>query len=131
MSKVLFSVTIGLTRRELCVIAQTVMDRLADDYGTEVVTMAGVNQFELMDALLENKTFQRIVSEKIKQDGIYVCEDPYDYFDAYDDFIAKIPELGRLYDLVDAMDDIYQDAIKSTEVKRVEIPDGYMLVKIA
>lgn len=130
MSKVVCSVSIELTRVNLGSVAQVVIDRIEDDFGSDTMTMAGVDEQELFDALINNKTFQRLVGEKVVQDGINVCEDPYGYFDAFD-FIDEIPALSDIYAHVDAMDDIFQEANKSTEVKRIEVPDGYMLVKIA
>lgn len=130
MSKVVCSVSIDLNRNNLGTVAQIVIDRIEDDFGSDVMEMAGVDDVELLNALIDNKKFQGMVGKMVAQEGINACDDPYGYFDQFD-FIEAIDGLDRIYELVQEMDAIYQDAIKSTEVKRIEVPDGYMLVKIA
>jgi hypothetical protein len=90
--------------------------------------VAGLYEDELMNALIDSKKFQSVLADKVSEDGRRVCEDPYGYFDAFD-FIEEIPELQRIYDLVDAASDILQEAEKE-DVKCIPVPMGYKLVKI-
>ena len=123
-------VTLTIKARDLYDIVQMAIDDLEESFGSDVMGAAGVDEQELFDAILEDKTFQAMVVERVKEDGTDVLQNPYDYFSGYD-FLETIPGLMRVVDLCKEMDEIVQDAVKSTEVKRIEVPDGYMLVKIA
>ena len=129
MSKVVCSATVNLTRVDLGTVAQIVIDRIEDDYGYDTMVTAGVDESELLNALIADKTFQAIVCDKVAEDGRQVCEDPYGYFDAFD-FIDNIGALMDIYDMVDAMDDIIRDAKKEPEITCIKVPEGYKLVKI-
>ena len=129
MSKVVCSATVNLTRVDLGTVAQIVIDRIEDDYGYDTMVTAGVDESELLNALIDSKKFQAIVCDKVSEDGRIVCEDPYGYFDAFD-FIDNMDELMAIYDLVDAMDDIIKDAEKEQAITCIKVPEGYKLVKI-
>jgi hypothetical protein len=128
MSKFVCSVAVNLTRSDVANVAQIVIDRIEDDYGYDAMVVAGLYEEELMNALIDSTKFQSILARQVAEDGRSVVEDPYGYFDAFD-FIESIPELQRIYDLVDEADNIMRDAEKE-EVKCIPVPNGYKLVKI-
>ena len=124
------TVTLTIRPSDLYDIAQMAIDDLEESFGDEVTEAAGVDQQELFDAILEDKTFQSMVIDQVKEDGTDVLRNPYDYFCGYD-FLETIPGLMRVVDLCKEMDELIKDANLEPAVQRVEVPKGYMLVKIA
>lgn len=122
-------VTLTIRARDLYDIAQMAIDSLEDSFGYDVMEAAGVEDQEVFDALLKDKTFQSMVMEKVKEDGMYVTQDPYDYFDGYD-FLDNVPGLIEIVKCCKAMDAIVADAKKEPEVSCIPVPAGYKLVKI-
>jgi hypothetical protein len=123
------TLTVTIQPNDLYNIAQMVIDTLEDDFGYDVVEAAGVVEQELFDAVMLDKTFRKMVTDKIMECGVEVVSDPYDYFDGYD-FLETIPGLKRVVQLVKEMDDIIRDATKEPEVNCIPVPNGYKLVRI-
>ena len=125
------TVTVTVQPKDLYHIAQMAIDTLEDDFGSEVVECAGVVEQELFEAIMLDKTFRQIVTDKIMQDGTEVTEDPWGYFDGYD-FLDYVPGLKRVVQLCKEMDDIIRDANKAPEdnIKCIPVPNGYKLVRI-
>jgi hypothetical protein len=128
MSKFVCSVAVNLTRNDLASVAQIVIDRIEDDFGCDAMVVAGLSETELLNALIDSKEFQKLVGEKVSEDGRVVCEDPYGYFDAFD-FMDEIVPLQVIYDQVEDALDLLNEADKE-EVKCIPVPAGYKLVKI-
>lgn len=124
------SVTLTIRPDDLYDIVQMVIDDLEESFSDEVMEAAGVDQQELFDAILEDKTFQSMIVDQVKEDGTDVLRNPYDYFCGYD-FLDTIPGLVRVVECCNAMDAIIQDAKKEPVLQRVDVPKGYMLIKIA
>ena len=123
------TVTVTVRPDDLYDIAQMVIDTLRDDFGDDVVDCAGVDDQELFDAVMLDKTFRSMITDKIKEDGVMVVSDPWDYFDGYD-FLDTIPGCKRVVQLVKEMDEIIRDATKEPEVACIPVPAGYKLVRI-
>lgn len=123
------TVTVTVRPDDLYDIAQMVIDTLRDDFGDDVVDCAGVDDQELFDAVMLDKTFRSMITDKIKEDGVMVVSDPWDYFDGYD-FLDTIPGCKRVVQLVKEMDEIIRDAQKEPEVACIPVPAGYKLVRI-
>ena len=123
------TVTVTVRPDDLYDIAQMVIDTLRDDFGDDVVDCAGVDDQELFDAVMLDKTFRDMITDKIKEDGVMVVSDPYDYFDGYE-FLDTIPGCKRVVQLVKEMDVIMRDAQKEPEVACIPVPAGYKLVRI-
>ena len=125
------TVSITVQPNDLYDIAQMAIDTIRDDFGDDVVDCAGVDDQELFDAIMLDKTFRRIISDKIKADGFEVVSDPWGYFDGYD-FVDSIPGLKRVVELCKEMDVIMRDAMKEPEdnIKCIPVPNGYKLVRI-
>ena len=123
------TVTVTIKPDELYDVAQMVIDTLREDFGDDVVDCAGVDDQELFDAIMMDKTFRNIISERVKESGAEVATDPYDYFDGYD-FLETVPGLKRVVELCKEMDDIVRDAVKEPEVNCIPVPQGYKLVRI-
>ena len=124
------SVTLTIRPDDLYDIVQMVIDDLEESFGDEVTEAAGVDQQELFDAILNDKEFQSMVIDQVKEDGTDVLRNPYDYFCGYD-FLDTIPGLMRVVDLCKEMDERIKDANLEPVLQRVEVPKGYMLIKIA
>jgi 23S rRNA U2552 (ribose-2'-O)-methylase RlmE/FtsJ len=123
------TVTMTIDQRDLYDIAQYAIDVLEEDFGCEVLEAAGVDEVELIQAIVEDKTFQSMIIDAVKEDGFDVIQNPYDYMDGYD-LVSVIPGLTRIAELCQAMDDIILEATKEPEVTCVPVPAGYKLVKI-
>jgi hypothetical protein len=124
------TVTMTIRPSDLYDIVQMAIDDLEESFGDEVMEAAGVNEQELFDAILEDKEFQSMVINQVREDGTDVLQNPYDYFSGYD-FLETIPGLMRVVDLCKEMDERIKDANLEPAFQRVEVPKGYMLVKIA
>lgn len=124
------TVTLTIRPQDLYDIVQMAIDDLEESFGDEVMDAAGVDQQELFDAILNDKEFQSMVVDQVKEDGADVIRNPYDYFSGYD-FLETIPGLMRVVDLCKEMDERIKDAELEPVVRRVDVPQGYMLVKIA
>lgn len=122
-------VTITIPPDDLYDVAQLAIDTLREDFGDDVVDCAGVDDQELFDATMLDKTFRNIISERVKESGAEVATDPWDYFDGYD-FLDSIPGLKRVVELCKEMDEIMRDAFKEPEVSCIPVPAGYKLVRI-
>jgi hypothetical protein len=129
MSKFVCSVAVNLTRHDLGSVAQIVIDRIEDDFGCDAMTVAGLSETELLNALIDSKKFQTLVGEKVSEDGRVVCEDPYGYFDAFD-FIDFMPEVQVIYDQVEDALDLLNEAEKEEAITCIKVPTGYKLVKM-
>lgn len=123
------TVTVTIKPNELYYVAQMVLDTLRDDFGDDVVDCAGVDDQELFDAVMLDATFRKIVSERVKECGVEVASNPYDFFDGYD-FLDAVPGLERVVELCKQMDEIIRDATKEPEVACIPVPAGYKLVRI-
>ena len=123
------TVTVTVRPDDLYDIAQMVIDTLRDDFGDDVVDCAGVDDQELFDAIMQDPTFRRMITERIKECGVEVVSDPYDYFDGYD-FLDTIPGCRRVVQLVKEMNEIMRDAKKEPEANCIPVPVGYKLVRI-
>ena len=123
------TVTITVPADDLYDLAQMIIDTLREDFGDDVVDAAGVDDQELFDAIMQDRTFRGMVAEKIKESGAEVAVDPWDYFDGYD-FLETVPGLKRVVELCKEMDEIVRDAKKEPEVNCIPVPAGYKLVKI-
>ena len=124
-------ITVAVTVRpdDMYDLAQMAIDTLRDDFGDDAVDCAGVDDQELFDAIMLDKTFRRMITDRIKECGVEVVADPYDYFDGYD-FLDTIPGCRRVVQLVKEMSEIIRDAYKEPEVECIPVPKGYKLVKI-
>ena len=122
-------VTVTVQPDDLYYIGQMVIDTLQDDFGSDVTECAGVDEQELFDAIMLDKTFRRMITDKIKECGVEVVSDPWDYFDGYD-FLDTIPGLKRVVQLCKEMDVIMRDAMKEPEVACIPVPAGYKLVRV-
>ena len=123
------TVAITIPAQDLYDVAQLAVDTLREDFGDDVVDCAGVDDQELFDAIMQDATFRKIVSERVKECGAEVATDPYDYFDGYD-FLDTIPGLKRVVELCKEMNEILRDAVKEPEVSCIPVPAGYKLVRI-
>ena len=123
------TVAITIPANDLYDVAQMTIDTLREDFGDDVVDCAGVDDQELFDAIMLDKTFRNIISERVRESGAEVASDPYDYFDGYD-FLDTIPGLKRVVELCKEMHEIIQDAVKEPEVSCIPVPQGYKLVRI-
>lgn len=123
------TVTVTIKPNELYYVAQMVLDTLRDDFGDDVVDCAGVDDQELFDAVMLDSTFRKIVTERVKECGVEVASNPYDFFDGYD-FLDAVPGLERVVELCKQMDEIIRDATKEPEVACIPVPAGYKLVRI-
>ena len=123
------TVAITIPADDLYDVAQMTIDTLREDFGDDVVDCAGVDDQELFDAIMQDSTFRKIITDRVKECGIEVTTDPYDYFDGYD-FLDAIPGLKRVVELCKEMDDIIRDAVKEPEVSCIPVPQGYKLVRI-
>ena len=125
-------ITVTLTIRpdNLYDIAQMVIDTLRDDFGDDVVDCAGVDDQELFDAIMLDPTFRHMIVDSVKENGVDVVANPYDYFDGYD-FLDGIPGCKRVVQLCKEMDVIMREAKESyDEIGCIPVPKGYKLVKI-
>jgi hypothetical protein len=123
------TVTVTVKENALYDVVQMAIDTLEDDFGCDVTEAAGVDEQELFDAILKDKTFREMIVNRIKEDGTDFVQNPYDYIDGYD-FLETIPGLKRVVQLCQEMDVIIRDAKKEPEVNCVPVPAGYKLVKI-
>jgi hypothetical protein len=123
------TVTVTVKENALYDVVQMAIDTLQDEFGCDVTEAAGVDEQELFDAILKDKTFREMIVNGIKEDGTDFVQNPYDYIDGYD-FLETIPGLIRVVKLCREMDDIIRDAKKEPEVTCVPVPAGYKLVKI-
>lgn len=123
------TVAITIPAVDLYDVVQIVIDTLREDFGDDVVDCAGVDDQELFDAIMLDKTFRNIIVERVKESGAEVATDPYDYFDGYD-FLETIPGLKRVVELCKEMDEIVRDAVREPEVSCIPVPQGYKLVRI-
>ena len=123
------TVTVTIKPNELYYVAQMAIDTLRDDFGDDVVDCAGVDDQELFDAVMLDSTFRKIVTERVKECGVEVASNPYDFFDGYD-FLDAVPGLERVVELCKQMDEIIRDATKEPEVACIPVPAGYKLVRI-
>ena len=123
------TVTVTVKENALYDVVQMVIDTLLDDFGYEVVEAAGVDDQELFDAILNDKTFREMIVDGIKEDGTDFIQNPYDYIDGYD-FLETIPGLISIVKQCREMDDIIRDAKKEPDVTCIPVPAGYKLVKI-
>ena len=124
------TVTLTIRPSDLYDIVQMVIDDLEESFGCEVMEAAGVNEQELFDAVLEDKKFQSMVIDQVKEDGTDVLQNPYDYFSGYD-FLETISPLMRVVDLCKEMDELIKDAEMEPAIECIPVPKGYKLVKIA
>ena len=122
-------VTLTIRPSDLYDIVQMAIDDLEDSFGCEVMEAAGVNEQELFDAILEDKEFQSMVIDQVKEDGTDVLRNPFDYFSGYD-FLECVPGLMRVVDLCKEMHERIQDAESESTVDCIPVPAGYKLVKI-
>ena len=121
-------VTITIKPDDLYDIAQMVIDDLEESFGYDVVEAAGVDQQELFDAVLLSKDFRDMIVEKVKDYGVDVIAEPWDYFSGYD-FLDTIPGLVRIVDLCREMDQRFQEADEQA-VTSISVPEGYILVRV-
>ena len=124
------TVTLTIRPSDLYDIVQMVIDDLEESFGCEVMEAAGVDEQELFDAILNNKEFQSMVIDQVKEDGTDVLQNPYDYFSGYD-FLETITPLMRIVDLCKEMDECIKDAEMEPTIECIPVPKGYKLVKIA
>ena len=122
-------VTLTIKPDDMYDLAQMAVETLRDDFGDDVVDCAGVDDQELFDAIMQDKTFRHMIVDRVKECGIEVIADPYDYFEGYD-FLEVIPGLKRVVQLCKEMDVIIRDATKEPEVACIPVPQGYKLVRI-
>ena len=125
-------ITVTLTIRpdNLYDIAQMVIDTLRDDFGDDVVDCAGVDDQELFDAIMLDPTFRHMIVDSVKENGVDVVANPYDYFDGYD-FLDGIPGCKRVVQLCKEMDVIMREAKESyDEIGCIPVPAGYKLVRV-
>lgn len=123
------TVTITVHPQYMYDIAQMAIETLEEDFGFDVVEAAGVVEQELFDAIMLDETFRQIITDKIKEAGSDVVEDPWGYFDGYD-LLDAIPGLVRVVELCKDMEVIIRDAQKEPEVECIPVPKGYKLVRI-
>ena len=121
-------VTITIKPDDLYDIAQMVIDDLEESFGYDVVEAAGVDQQELFDAVMLSKDFRDMIVEKVKDYGVDVIAEPWDYFSGYD-FLDTIPGLVRIVDLCREMDQRFQEADEQA-VTSISVPEGYILVRV-
>ena len=120
-------VTITIKPDDLYDIAQMVIDDLEESFGYDVVEAAGVDQQELFDAVLLSKDFRDMIVEKVKDYGVDVIAEPWDYFSGYD-FLDTIPGLKRVVQLCKEMDARFQEADEQVTAN-IPVPKGYKLVR--
>ena len=121
-------VTITIKPDDLYDIAQMVIDDLEESFGYDVVEAAGVDQQELFDAVMLSKDFRDMIVEKVKDYGVDVIAEPWDYFSGYD-FLDTIPGLKRVVQLCKEMDARFQEADEQA-VTSISVPEGYILVRV-
>lgn len=123
-------VTLTIKPDSMYDIAQMVIDTLRDDFGDDVVDCAGVEDQELFDAIMQDRTFRGMIVDSVKENGADVIADPYGYFDGYD-FLDGIPGCRRVVELCKDMEVIMREAKESyDEIGCIPVPAGYKLVKI-
>ena len=123
-------VTLTIKPDDMYDLAQMAIDTLRDDFGDDVVDCAGVEDQELFDAIMQDPTFRHMIVDRVKECGIEVIADPYDYFEGYD-FLNTIPGCKRVVQLVKEMDVIMREAKESyDEIGCIPVPAGYKLVRV-
>ena len=123
------TVTVTVRPDDLYDIAQMVIDTLRDDFGDDVVDCAGVDDQELFDAIMLDKTFRRMVTDGIRENGSDFINDPWEFIDGYD-FLETIPGLCRVVDLCRNMDEIMREAKEESGCECIPVPAGYKLVRV-
>lgn len=131
MSKALFSVSLDVRRTDCYDIAQLVIDSLQDDFGKDAFCVAGCDELELLEAIIDNKRFQAFVAREIKESGFDALNSPYDYFYA-EDLICEIRELQPIINALDSaclMISELEDE-EDRAVNCIPVPAGYKLVRV-
>ena len=124
------TVTLTIKADDLYDVAQMAIDALDESFTDDVVEMAGVDQQELFDAIMQDSTFRTMIADRVKEYGAEFISDPWGYIDGYD-FLETIPGLIRVVDLCREMDNIILDANESeNETECIPVPKGYKLVRI-
>ena len=122
------TVTLTIKADDLYDVAQMAIDALDESFTDDVIEMAGVDQQELFDAIMQDSTFRTMIAARTKEYGDEFISSPWDYIDGYD-FLETIPGLMRVVDLCREMVNIMRDA-EENEIECIPVPKGYKLVRI-